>query len=100
MSYRSCFDADYLESLIIVEAFGEEIDDISLCTAEILNAELKGIVDEVQYVDNVKALSEVKKHIRLKADEDNNRTRMLMVNEAYLNSCKNRGLSFYKDAQK
>lgn len=100
VSYRSCFDADYLEALVMAEAFGADIDDVSKCTDEILRSKLHDMVNDTVPVDFDQALVDVKKNIRMNADEDNARTRVLMLNTSYLRFCKKRGWSFYKDAQK
>ena len=88
VSYQSCFDADYLEALVMADAFGEDIDDVEKCTDAILKAKLKEMVGESITVDYEQALADIKKHIRLNADEDNAKTRIPMLNTSYLRFCK------------
>lgn len=53
-SYICPFNSDDLESLLMAEVFGEEIDDVSLCTDAISKVKLEETIG--------------KKHIRLNAD--------------------------------
>ncbi len=41
VSYRSCFEADYLESLVEAEVFGENIGEVSQLTDDIIKSKLK-----------------------------------------------------------
>lgn len=100
VSVRSSFDAEYLEALVLAEAFGIEIDEVSKCTDKVLLMKLKEIVGDVQNVDYDIVMQEVRSHLRLDATEDNVKNRILMLSVDYLKFCKKRGWSFYKDSQK
>lgn len=98
--YRSCFDADYLEAILMAEGLGEDIDDASKCTDEVLKAKLSEMLGVTQPADYKPALAEVKKHMRMKSAEDDARKRILMLNIDYLKFCKKRGWDFHKNFQK
>lgn len=100
VSYRSCFDADYLEALVMAEAFGEEVDEVSFCTDEVLKAKLEEIAGAYKNVDYDQELAEVKKHIRMESSEDDPKNRILALNVAYLKFFRKRGWDFYKTSQK
>lgn len=98
--YRSCFDGLYLDSLIEIEFFGEEVEELKDLTDAIVKAKLEesiGVKTDVSYDD---ALSIVKKQIRLDVNESDAERRIIMLNAAYVTLSRKHGWTFRKDAPK
>ena len=100
VSYRSCFNAIFLKSLIRARAFGSDVKDIGDLTDEKIKSKLEEISGCTQTVSVESALNEVKTHVRLDVNEPDARLRILMLSASYLELCERRGWRFVETSPK
>lgn len=100
VSYRSCFAATYLKSLIRARVFGAEIKKVAELTDEIIKDKLDEIAGTSRSVSVESALADVKRNVKLDANEPDARLRILMLSASYLELCEKRGWNFIETSQK
>ena len=100
VSFRSCFTASYLKSLFLACLFGAEVKELKDLTDVTLKAKLEEIAGKSKNVTVDQALAEVKRHVKLDANEPDARLRIMMLSALYLELCEKRGCEFVEKSQK
>lgn len=100
VSYRSCFTATYLRSLIRARAFVSDIKEVSDLTDGVLRSKIQSLATGPKAVSCEEALSDVKKNVRLDANEPHPKPRILMLSASYLELSEKRAWKFVETSQK
>ena len=100
VTYRSCFPASYLKSLVRAEVFGEDIEDVAQLDDTTLRAKLEELAGRARDVSPSEAMALVKKEIRLNAAENCARLRVMLLSASYLDLCEKRGWKFVENSPK
>lgn len=100
VSWRSCFQASFLRSLVLARMFGTQVKDVSDLTDEIIKDKLSSYAEGSKVVSADEALSDVKRNVRMDASERDARIRIMMLSASYLGLCYKRGWKFVFKAPK
>lgn len=100
VSYRSCFPAMFLKSLIRARMFGAEITQAGQLTDELIKQKLEKLSGRTSSVSVEAALADVKRNVKLDANESDARVRVLMLSASYLELCEKRGWKFVENSPK
>lgn len=98
--YRSCFAPTFLKSLVRARFFGVNVKTVSECTDDVIKTELDKIAGTYKTVSVEAAFADVKRNVRLDANEPDARLRIMMLSASYLELCENRGWNFVENSQK
>lgn len=100
VSYRSCFQASFLSSLVKSRMFGSEVKVLSDLTDDILKAKLQQIAGRSRTVSVEQAFADVKRNVRMDASEPDARLRVMILSASYIELCEKRGWEFVEKAPK
>ena len=91
VSWRSCFPASFLRSLVRARIFGADVTDVTQLTDEKIKSKLETFAAGTKTVSEEEALADVKRNVRLDASEPDARLRIIMLSASYLELCDKRG---------
>ena len=97
VSYRSCFQASYLKSLVKARMFGQAIKELSDLNDDILKAKLQELAGGYRTVSCEQALADVKRNVKLDATEPDARLRILMLSASYIELCEKMRLAVCRE---
>ena len=100
VSWRSCFPASFLRSLVRARIFRKNISDVTDLTDELIKEKLTTFAAGTKTVSADEALADVKRNVRLDATEPDARMRIMMLSASYLELCDKRGWNFIDTAPK
>lgn len=100
VSYRSCFQASYLRSLVCIRVFGQNINEESDLSDEILKAKLQELTGGARKASSEQDLADLKRNVKLDAGETYSKLLVLMLSASYIELCDKRGWKFIENCQK
>ncbi|CAN8074724.1 unnamed protein product [Agarophyton chilense] len=100
VSWKSCFPASFLRSLVTACIFGVEVSDVSTLSDASIKANLTSLSSTSRSISSDGAAVGVKKNTRLDATEPDARMRTMLLSASYIEFCEERGWNFVKEAPK
>lgn len=96
---RSWFAGMFLKSLIRARVFSIDLKNLQDCTDDAIRTSLEEVSGRVRSVSVDADFADVKRHVKLDANESDARLRIVVLSASYLELCEKRGWDFLENSQ-